>query len=368
MLAGFHVLLGVVPGASRIVQEERHHDTRGCGEHEERSQDLASQQRLPLILAEQSEGHPDGYRGQHREEPWLDHFSQPRLCHDGHASVVVRLLAVVHDSWPLPELFPHLNHHLLSSSSDGLHGPRRKQEHEHRSAQSTHKDLRHCNVHDFELFLGVDGDLIQEGREEQEARQRRGTDGEPLGVGLCDVAHGVQLIGDHPDMFRLLRHFHDTACVVSNGSEGGHGEHESGSGQHAHRCHSCAEQPRDALVLLRGDAGGTPEIVGGDQGAGDQDHGQARGLHPHSQPSDNVCGSAGHTCLSNALHLVVLVIGVVLRDDHKEVGTNNTHRAARCEPLPSIRSVGHIQEAPAQQRETSDGDNNGHQEAPFHDR
>jgi hypothetical protein len=50
--AGLDVFLRVVPRASHVVEEQRHHDASHRAEHEVASEDLRTQQRLSLELAD----------------------------------------------------------------------------------------------------------------------------------------------------------------------------------------------------------------------------------------------------------------------------------------------------------------------------
>mmetsp|Transcript_25532 Transcript_25532/g.55490 ORF Transcript_25532/g.55490 Transcript_25532/m.55490 type:complete len:581 (-) Transcript_25532:808-2550(-) len=365
--ARLDVLLGVVPGPPRVVQEERHEDAAHRGEHQERGHHRRPQQLLPRHPPHHPEHQPYGHRGADGQQPRLDHLAQGGGGHHGDAARVVGLLLVGHDAWALQELVAHLVHHRLRRPPHRAARVAAEQVHQHRPKQAADPHLRHRDVHAGEGLAGEGAHLVHVRAEQQERRQRRRSDGVPLGGGLGGVPDGVQQVGDLAHALGLLAHLHDAAGVVRDGPEDVHGEHVRRRAQHAHGGHRRAEQPANRLPRLVHQPGGLAEPVGGADGDGDDEHGGAGGLQPEAHAGDDVRAVPGGGGLRDAAHRPVLVVGVVLRDPHERVRRRDAHQPAPEKVDPASRGLGQLQHEVARGAETDDRERNGHGVALLHD-
>ncbi len=107
----FDVLLGIVPCAAAVIEEEGKDDTTHRTDHQ--------QARLGLG----AEDDADGDRRQHGHDTRQDHGAQCSTCTDVHAARIVRVNAVLdslgHDLGILTELAAHLLDHALGRGANG---------------------------------------------------------------------------------------------------------------------------------------------------------------------------------------------------------------------------------------------------------
>ena len=138
------VLLGIVPRAAHIVQEERHEDARGGGKHEKGHEHLCAQQRAPREGANEAKGEAHNHGQARGQEGGRAHLNERRLGDNGHAGLVVGLGLLEHDVGVVLELPAHVLDHLLRAAPHGRHGQAHKVKDHHDAQQAAHHDLGHC--------------------------------------------------------------------------------------------------------------------------------------------------------------------------------------------------------------------------------
>ena len=146
-------LLGVVPRAAHVVQEERHEDARDGAEHEEGREHFGAEQRATRRLADEAEDDADGDGHGDGEQAGQAHFAQRRGRDERHADEVVGLGLVLHDVGVLLELAAHLLDN-LGGAADGGHGEADEVEDHHDAEQAADEHLGHGNVHGVEGAAG----------------------------------------------------------------------------------------------------------------------------------------------------------------------------------------------------------------------
>ena len=324
--AGFHVFLGVVPGAAAVVENGGHEDAGDGADHQQRRHSLRADTHL-------SEDEADGDRHADGQQPGHDHLPQGAGGDDVDALAVRRLLGAFQNAGVLTELPPHLVDDVIGGLADGPGGQRRKQEDQHGAEQAGNEHFRLGDVHRGHEVLVVVLDLVQVGGEQQEGGERRAADGIALGERLGGVAHGVQPVGLDADFLRLLAHLDNAAGVVGDGPEGVHGQDVGGGAQHAHGRYRGAEE---AGVL---DAARQADVVGRHDGDGDDDNRHGGRLHGHRKPGDDVGRRSGFGGFGDGTHRAVLIFGVVLRDVNEDHGRRQPDQSADPKVKPRVRRL-----------------------------
>ncbi len=168
VVTGLHILLGVVPGAARIVEDGGQQDAGDGRYHQEGSDRLDRG-----VVGRVERFHAQTYDERHddRQHAGQDHGLEGALGGDVHAQGVVRLLGACEDPGLLPELPPDLVDHVIGGLAHRADGKGGEQEHQHRSDEGGHEHWRVGQVHDEHLFQGLareQRDLIEIGGEQQE--------------------------------------------------------------------------------------------------------------------------------------------------------------------------------------------------------
>ena len=130
VMAGFDVLLGVVPGTAGVGHEHGHGkagdgDAAQQARHADGAQDQAGE-----------DGDDDGQQG------GLHHLPQSALGAQGHAGGVVGVCLALHDAGDLPELAADLQHDGLGGGLHRAHGVGGEDEGEHGADEQPHQHQR----------------------------------------------------------------------------------------------------------------------------------------------------------------------------------------------------------------------------------
>mmetsp|Transcript_7034 Transcript_7034/g.8060 ORF Transcript_7034/g.8060 Transcript_7034/m.8060 type:complete len:327 (-) Transcript_7034:1754-2734(-) len=250
--ASLHILLGVIPGATRIVQEESHQNTGDCSEHQHSRHNLGSQEGLPSVQPNVLEERPHHNGSKHCKHSGFHHFLEGGCSHDGDTSAVVWLLVVGHDARSLQELEADLTHHGLRRAAHCGACKGTEEEHKHGANKSSNPDLWDGDVNFLEWDSSEGGNFVHVGTEQQERCQGCRTNGISLGGGLCGVAHSVQQVGDLTNILRLRAHLDNSSGVVCNWAKDVHGEHIRRSAQHSHGGNCCSKETTngDTVCIL----------------------------------------------------------------------------------------------------------------------
>ena len=309
-LASLDVLLGVVPGATRVGGREGDLDTRD---------DAASEDTVGALVAEE---HSTEERADNDEEAWGDHLLKGSVGGDGDASleVGVGLLAswggVSHDL----ELSLDLNEHVLSGITDGLHGHGGEPVGEHSADKEASEGE---GLEDVDLVGVVDGGLLRnggagvpvhvgdgvgstghEGTEEGESDEASRSDGETFADSGGGVASSVKVVGVVTDVLVEVGHLSNATSVVGDGAIAVNGEGNREAAEHAEGSESDTVHGSE----LEGDKNGDSEAENGDD---------ARKV-AESETVDDIGGGTVGAGFSELLGGSVLFGGVVLSDEADE--------------------------------------------------
>src|SRR5947199_331402 len=196
-------LLGVVPGATAVVEQRRHRAAPDRPDHDDRGHRLGPE-------VEQLEEQPDRDRHRDSEQARSHHRFEGPDGHDVDRGAIIGARGSLEDAGVRLELAPHLLDHAHRRLRHRPDRERREPEHQHRAQQA---DFEHLGLRDVDgLERGPKGrDLVQVRREQQKRRQRRRANGIALGERLGRVADRVEAIGAPANRLRLVRHLDDAA-------------------------------------------------------------------------------------------------------------------------------------------------------------
>ena len=291
-------LLGVVPGAARVGQEDGH---QGAGA--DRAGEEAGQRR-------HAEAEADGDGGQDGQDAGRHELAQRVLGDDVDDLAVLRATGALHDPGDLAELAPHLEDHGARGPGDGVDRQAREEEDDAGAEQDADQDGRVEDVELEELVLrrvGLDERLEHRGGVGAEQRGRGehgGRDRDALGDRLGGVADGVELGED----LRALRahvagHLRDALGVVGDRAEGVHRDDDADGGQQA----ATGQRHREQRDRQRR----TAEQVGAEHGGADDQRRVDRGLEADREAGEDHRGGTRQRRLADVLDRAVLGAGVV---------------------------------------------------------
>src|SRR6266513_3167623 len=141
VLTGLDELLGVVPGATAVVEQGRHENPGDRAHHEERRHGLGADMEQHLEDETHSNRHPYG------EQPGSHHGLERPDGHDVHRSPVVRPRRALQDPGVGLELAAYFLNHADRRLGHRADGERREPEHQHGAEQPSHEHLGLRDVH-----------------------------------------------------------------------------------------------------------------------------------------------------------------------------------------------------------------------------
>ena len=325
VMAGFDVLLGVVPGTAGVGHEHGHGkagdgDAAQQARHTDGAQDQAGE-----------DGDDDGQQG------GLHHLPQSALGAQGHAGGVVGVCLVLHDARDLLELAADLHHDGLGRLLHRAHGEGGEDEGQHGADEHAHQH-RGAGQGEVQHLLRVLLDDVHVADQQGQGCQGGGADGEALAGGGGGVAQRVQCVGPLPDALRQAAHLRDAAGVICHGAVGVRSQGDAQGGQHTHAGDADAVQAlvegrsKGAGLIhdLHAAAGG--EVADQHRSRHDQDGGQS-GLQTQGDAADDDGGGAGlgggRQLLSGLIGIRGVILGEVAdgaaADQTAEDGHINAH-------------------------------------------
>ena len=292
-VAGFDILLGVIPCAARIG----HHD----GEDEAGS-GCTHQHTGHTVDAESK---ADDQRDDNRHQGGGENLLLGALGAEVNAGVIIRLGGAFHQAPDLPELAADLSNDAHRGLADRGHGHRGKDEREHRANEEADKN-RGIGDREVENQIGLNRlALIDIGGDKGKRGEGGGTDGKALAGGGGGVAERVEGVGAVTDAFLHAGHFGDAARVVGHGAIGVGRQRDAEGGEHADGGQADSEQAR-LKVLDSARAG-----EAGHNGNADDDNRNGGGHHAQGKAADNDGGGAGLGGLGKLLGGLIGIRGVV---------------------------------------------------------
>ena len=286
VVAFLHVLLGIVPGAAGVGQED--------GQHKARTQAAGQQTNHARRTQQQAHNHGN-HNGQQGRE---NHLVLGRLGGDAHAGSVVRALLAFQDTRYLAELPAHLNHHFGSGAPHGLHGESAEQEGHHGAHEYAHQHLgvhqgdvvhlynvRNAGVHGVyrasanlqdmaSHMLQANLEFLDVGSQESQGSKRGGTDGKALAGSGRGVAQGIQHVGLFAHGRIQFAHLRVAAGIVCNGAVSICGQGDSQRREHAHRRDGDAVQAQAQGLCGEHEVRG--KAIGQEDGGANGDYGNGR--------------------------------------------------------------------------------------------
>ena len=157
--------------------------------------------------------HPNHDRSGHHEHPGCNHRAQRGADTDVHTLRIIRLGLAFHNAGNLPELAPHFIDHFVRRLPHRPDGKGREGERQQCTDERTDKHNGIGNIDGGEVrSLEICG-------EQQEGGERSHAHGIAFGQCLGGVAHGVQAVCPFAGGLIQVRHLHNTAGIVRDGSE-----------------------------------------------------------------------------------------------------------------------------------------------------
>ena len=309
-LASLDVLLGVVPGATRVGGREGDLDTRD---------DAASEDTVGALVAEE---HSTEERADNDEEAWGDHLLEGSVSGDGNAGleVWVGLFASWGGVRHNLELSLDLNEHVLSGITDGLHGHGGEPVGEHSADKEAGEGE---GLEDVDLVGVLDGGSLRdggvgvpvevgdgvgstghEGTKEGKSDKASRSDGETFADSGGGVASSVEVVSVVTDVLVQVGHLCDATSVVGDGAIAVNGEGNREAAEHAKGSESDTVHGSE----LEGDKNGDGEAENGDD---------ARKI-AESKTVDDIGGGTVSAGFGELLGRSVLFGGIVLGDEADE--------------------------------------------------
>ena len=308
-LASLDVLLGIVPGATRVGGRESNLDTRD---------DAASEDTVGALVAEE---HSTEERADDDEEAWGNHLLEGGVGGDSNAVLEVWLGFFA--SWGSLghglELSLDLLEHVLSGITDSLHGHGREPVGEHSADEETSEgeglkdvdlvgvvdggSLRGYTVSPVHVANGVGG-TGHEGTEEGESDEASGADGETFADSGGGVASSVEVVGVVTNVLVEVGHLSDATSVVGDRAIAVNGEGNRKAAEHAKGSQS--------------DTVHGSELERDKNGDSEAENGNDAGKVSESETVDDVGGGTVGAGFSKLLGGSVLFGGVVLSDEADE--------------------------------------------------
>ena len=242
VVAFFHKLFGIVPGAAGVGQEDGQHKagTQAAGQQ-------ADYGRRPQQQAHHR-GDQDGQQG------GKNHLLLGCLGGNAHTAGIVRTLPSFQDARYLVELAADLHHHLGSGAAHGVHGEAAEEEGHHGADENAHQhlgvhqgdvvqihDIRNAGVHGFHRTVTNlqhrPADMTQPnlqffniGGQQGQGRQGGRADGKALSGSGGGVAQGVQYIRLFAHGRVQFAHLGVAAGIVGDGTVGVRGQGDAQGG------------------------------------------------------------------------------------------------------------------------------------------
>jgi len=308
-LASLDVLLGIVPGATRVGGREGNLDTRD---------DATGEDTVGALVAEE---HSTEQRADNDEETWGDHLLEGSVGGDSDAVLEVGLGFTAssggggHDL----ELSLDLNEHLLGGITDGLHGHGGEPVGEHSSDEEASEGE---GLEDVDLVGVVNGVLLRdggtgpgqvgdgvggtghEGTEEGKSDKASGANGETFADSGGGVASSVKIVGVFTDLLVEVGHLSDATSVVGDRAIAINGEGNREAAKHSDGSES--------------DSVHGSELERDKNSDGQADNRDDAGEVTESETVDDIGGCTVGAGFSELLSGSVLFGGVVLSDEADE--------------------------------------------------